>query len=159
VFYMYKRWWRTSWVVFCVFSSIAEDNDKLKGSSSSCGFFFGLQKMMTSLPTHHHFMSFNFGLQKMMTSLSIHCHLMGFFLGLKKMTTSLPTHCHLMVFSLGYRRWQQIAKLTIDLFFLNCTKQPRAFGSSSSYATFFLSCKKWLWIGGSLSSCGSFLKL
>ncbi len=27
---------------FVFFSSIAENNDKLKGSSSSCGYFFGL---------------------------------------------------------------------------------------------------------------------
>jgi len=51
----------------------------------------------------------------------------GFFLGLKIMTTSLPTHHHLVVFSLGYRRWQQTAKLVIDLFFLSCIKQPWAF--------------------------------
>jgi len=63
---------------FVFFFAIIEDNDNLKGSSSFCGFLFGLQKMMTSLSTHH-------------------C-LMGFFLGLKKMITSHPTHRHLVVF-------------------------------------------------------------
>jgi len=86
----------------------------------------------------------------------------GFFLGLKKMTTSLPTHRHLVVFSLGYRRWQQIAKLIIDLFFfklqktimnwefivilwfffLNCRKQQWAFWLIIILWFFFLDCKK-----------------
>jgi hypothetical protein len=46
---------------FVFFSSTAGNNDKLKGSSSSYGFFLGVQKMMTSLLAH--------------------CCLMGFFLG------------------------------------------------------------------------------
>ncbi len=122
VFYMCKRWWQASLVVFCVLSSVTEDNDKLKGSSLSCGFFFWVAEND----------------DKPFDSSSSY----GFFLGLKKMTTSLPTHRHLVVFSFGYKRWQQIAKLIIDLFFLSCKNNHEPFGSLSCCASFFLSCKK-----------------
>jgi hypothetical protein len=43
---------------------VAENDDKPFSSSSSYGFFLGLKKMTTSLPTHHHLMVFSLGYKR-----------------------------------------------------------------------------------------------